>query len=116
MSQQSPVNPKAWIDPAGELGPDIGGQKKVSLSVDRKSNRVSVNPDGSAGDYIISISGGQVAIESVAPDEVGGDEESAKKRDKSREIRVEPFREPIRLEPSVMIRIERPDDISEDEV
>ena len=116
VSQQSPVNPKAWIDPAGELGPDIGGRRKVSLSVDRNSNRVSINPDGSACDYIISVSGGQVAIESVAPDEVGGDEESAKKRDKSREIRVEPFGLPIRLEPSVVIRIERPDDTSDDGV
>ena len=115
MSQQSPVNPKAWIDPAGELGADIGGRKKVALLVDRNSNRVSVNPDGSACDYIISVSGDRVAIESVAPDEVGGDDESAKKRDKSREIRVEPFGT-IRLEPSVIIRIERPDDTSEDEV
>jgi len=117
VAQQSPANLKAWIDPAGELGSEIGGLTKVALSVDRNSKKVSIDEYGAACDYVISVSGDQIAIESVLLDDEIGDEGSSKKQKKnSKEPRFVPFGLPFVLEPSVIIRIERPDDTSEEDL
>jgi hypothetical protein len=113
ISQRSPINEKAWIDPTGELGSDLSNQTKVILSVDRNSKKVSVNPYGSVGDYVISTAKGQVVIETnieeetpELDDEAEGDQPAQLK--KERVVRIEPFGLAFDLEPGIVIRIETP--------
>ena len=112
LTQKSPVNERAWIEPAGELGSDIGETKKVAIVVDRTSKKISANNYGGACDFIISVSRGQVLIESsqVADDAEGQDGVVSQVSS-----RIEPFGMNIELERGVVIRVERPDSDELDE-
>jgi len=121
ISQRSPINEKAWIDPTGELGSDLSNQTKVVLSVDRNSKKVSVNPYGSVGDYVISTAKGQVVIEANIEEETPelddateGDEPAQLKQE--RVVRIEPFGIAFDLEPGIVIRIETPATDTESEI
>jgi hypothetical protein len=111
ITQRSPVNERAWIDPVGEVGSDISNLQKFVVVVDRMSKKVSVNSYGGQCDYVISTVGGQIVIESGAVEEAStsDEEDSATSSREKLPARVEPFGLPIALEPGVVIRIERPE-------
>jgi len=114
--QRSPVNDRAWIDPIGEIGSDIGDQKKVSVVVDRVNKKISVDAYGSACDYVISTAGGQLLIEAGVEESEESDDETKASPSKI-PARLEPFGLPIVLEQGIVIRVERPDtDSEEDEI
>ncbi|NDA80385.1 MAG: VWA domain-containing protein [Actinobacteria bacterium] len=106
LTQKSPVNERAWIEPAGELGSDIGETKRVAIVVDRASKKISANNYGGACDYVISVSRGQVLINSSQESADEEDQDSAVTQTSSR---IEPFGIDIELEQGVVIRVERPD-------
>ena len=112
--QRSPVNERAWIDPMGDIGSDIGGQKKVAVVVDRVNKKISIDAYGGACDYVISTSGGQLLIEAGANESEGSDEET-KSPSSQAPARVEPFGPAIVLEPGIVIRVEKPEEDSEED-
>ena len=114
--QRSPVNERAWIDPMGEIGSDIGDKKKVAVVVDRVNKKISIDAYGATCDYVISTSGGQLLIEAGA-EEIEGTDEESKSSSSQVPARLEPFGLPIVLEQGIVIRVERPDaDSEEDEI
>lgn len=112
--QRSPVNERAWIDPIGDIGSDIGGQKKVAVVVDRVNKKISIDAYGGACDYVISTSGGQLLIEAGAKESEGSDEET-KSPSSQAPARVEPFGPAIVLEQGIVIRVEKPEEDSEED-
>lgn len=100
----------------GEIGSDIGDQKKVSVVVDRVNKKISVDAYGSACDYVISTAGGQLLIEAGVEESEESDDETKASPSKI-PARLEPFGLPIVLEQGIVIRVERPDtDSEEDEI
>ena len=112
LTQQSPVNAKAWIEPTGDLGSDIGEVKKVALTVERPSKKISANSYGAACDYVLSTSKGQVLVESVTLEVDAEPSESGT----TRMSKLEPFGLAIELEPGVVIRVERPELTDQEEI
>lgn len=112
--QRSPVNDRAWIDPMGEIGGDIGDQKKIAVVVDRTSKKILINTYGGACDYVISTAGGQLLIEAGA-DESESSADDTESSSSKIPARLEPFGLPIVLEQGIVIRVERPDTDSEDD-
>lgn len=103
LTQQSPVNDRAWLEPIGDLGSDIGETKKVAIAVDRVTKKISADRYGAACDYVLSNSRGQILIESFS--EVVDDGQTTV----SSTSRLEPFGMSIQLEQGVVIRVEKPD-------